>query len=175
MGKWLQVTVKFELGCEFDEFCQYYESVLPSVEGRENGLMYLKQNPEHLIVWREIDEIVGHAIWHHSTTDEHQPGNPRDEADRALLRKLFDGRMDIVELHEVWLKKEHRGKGYGAQFFAYFEEFMRGKHKTEIAYYAYNPAALAICRKRGYKLGCCLHQPGFEGTIEKTYVIRISL
>jgi GNAT superfamily N-acetyltransferase len=137
--------------------------------------MYFKQNPEQLIILREDNEIVGHAIWHHCTTDEHQPGNPRNDADRALLRELFGGKKEIVELHEVWLKKEHRGKGYGAQFFAYFEELMRGKQQTEIAYYAYNPAALAICRKRGYKLGCCLHQPGFEGNIEKTYVIRLSL
>jgi GNAT superfamily N-acetyltransferase len=118
---------------------------------------------------------VGHALWHHSSTDEHQPGDSRNKNDRTMLRELFGRKMDITELHEVWLKKEHRGKGYGSQFFAFFENFMRSKEQTEIAFYAYNPAALAICRKRGYKLGCCLHQPGFEGNIEKTYVIRISL
>jgi len=169
------LTIVFELGCDYNEFCRYYESVLENEEGRENGLMYFKQNPEQLIIWREDDEIVGHTIWHHCSTDEHQPGNPRDAADRAMLRELFGGKMDIIELHEVWLKKEHRGKGYGAQFFAYFEELMRGKQQTEITYYAYNPAALAICRKRGYKLGGYMYMSGFEGKIEKTYVIRISL
>jgi len=47
--------------------------------------------------------------------------------------------------------KEYRGKGYGKKFFAFFEEFMRKKDYDSIIYYAFHPAALTICRQRGYK------------------------
>ncbi len=80
-----------------------------------------------------------------------------------------------MELHEVWLRKEKRGKGYGQEFFEFFERFMKTRHYTEIAYYAYYPAALKICRTRGYKEACCLYQPGFEGHTEKTYVSQMTL
>ena len=102
-------------------------------------------------------------------------GDPRDQEDREILRQLFDGQAELVELHEVWLKKEHRGKGYGNQFFQFFEALMRQKKHTRIAYYAYHPAALRICRNRGYKEACCLQLTGVEGNIETTHVFRISL
>ena len=70
------------------------------------------------------------------------------------MRKLCGGKKDnIVELHEVWLKKEYRGKGFGIRFFEYFEEFIRRKGYDSIVYYADDPAAIAICRKRGWKEG----------------------
>lgn len=167
------MTVSFELGCSITEFQQYYETVQENPSGVEMRL--LKENPEHLIIWREGSEIVGHALWHKASTDEHQKGDSRNPEDKAVLRELFSGKRELVELHEVWLKKEHRRKGYGHQFFAFFEKFMRGKQQTEIAYYAYHPAALTICRSRGYREGGPLQQPGFEGKIEATYVFRISL
>jgi GNAT superfamily N-acetyltransferase len=168
------MTVQFELGCDITEFRQYYESVQVNPP---NGLeiRLLKQNPEHLIIWRKDAEIIGHALWHKASTDEHQKGDPRNAEDQAILRELFGGKRDLVELHEVWLKKEHRGKGYGNLFFTFFEDFMREKQHTEIAYYAYHPAALTICRSRGYKEGCCLEDLGFEGKVETTHVFRISL
>ena len=167
------MTVSFELGCSIPEFEQYYKTVQENPSGVEMRL--LKENPEHLIIWREDSEIVGHAVWHKASTDEHRKGDPRKAEDKAILRGLFGGKRELVELHEVWLKKEHRGKGYGRLFFAFFENFMREKQQTEIAYYADHPTALAICRSRGYKEGCCLENLGFEGKIETTYVFRISL
>ncbi|MFX1509263.1 MAG: GNAT family N-acetyltransferase [Promethearchaeota archaeon] len=169
------MPIKFELGCEPNEFSQYYAEVLEKAENRKIGLRLFKQNPDQLIIWREDAVIVGHALWHKASTDEHRKGDSRNPDDQAMLRKLFGGKIELVELHEVWLKQTHRGKGYGSEFFKFFEILMRTRGHTEIAYYAYNPVALAICRKRGYQEGCCLEQPGFEGNVERTYVFRISL
>ena len=116
------MTVSFELGCSITEFQQYYETVQENPSGVE--LRLLKENPEHLIIWREDSQIIGHAVWHKASTDEHRKGDPRNADDKAILRKLFGGKRKLVELHEVWLKKEHRGKGYGHQFFDFFEDFM---------------------------------------------------
>lgn len=62
------------------------------------------------------------------------------------------GRRDkVVELHEIWLIKKHRGKGFGKQFFKFFEKFIRNKGYNSIVYYTDNPDAIAICRERGWK------------------------
>jgi len=167
------MSVQFELGCDLTEFRQYYETVQKKLSDLE--IKIIEQDPTHLIVWREKNEIVGHALWHEASTDEHRKGDPRDPEDQAILRKLFGGPTNLVELHEIWLKKKYRGKGYGSRFFIFFEELMRSKQYNEIAYYAYNPAALAICRRRGFKEECCITQPGFEGNIERMSVFRISL
>lgn len=167
------LTLRFTLGCNINHFRQYYESI--NLELTNLEIKIIEQDPKHLIIWRESNRIVGHALWHEASTDEHRKGDPRDYEDKILLRRLFKGKRSLVELHEVWLKKEQRGKGYGKQFFVFFEDFMRSKQHTEIAYYAYHPAALAICRSRGYEEACCLEQSGFEGRIETMYVFRISL
>lgn len=56
-----------------------------------------------------------------------------------------------MELHELWLKREHRGKGYGKKFFEFFEEFVASMGYSHMIYYAYDPTAIAICRRRGYE------------------------
>ena len=112
---------------------------------------HIARDPAHLIVWKESSEILGHAIWHESNTEEHVKGDPRDEDDRKILRTLVAPGKEFVELHEVWLKTEYRGKGYGARFFEFFEHFISKKDHDTIVYYADQPAALAICRNRGYR------------------------
>lgn len=150
--------MKFVVSCDLEEFKRYYRTLedlhdylktlgLPDVV--EEGI--IKRDPSHLIVWRENDEIVGHAIWHKSNTEEHRKGQPRDKEDRETLEKLIGGKKDFVELHEIWLRKKHRGRGYGKRFFDFFEDFIRKRGYDSIVYYTDNPAALAICRKRGYK------------------------
>ena len=70
------------------------------------------------------------------------------------MRKLCGGKKgNIVELHEIWLRKKYRGKGYGSRFFEFFEGFIGKKGCDSIVYYADHPAAIAICRKREYKEG----------------------
>ena len=167
------MNVQFELGCDITEFQQYYEKLQKTLGNLE--IMLIEQDPAHLIVWREDGKIVGHALWHEASTDEHRKGSPRDVEDQTILRKLFGGPTDFVELHEVWLKKKYRGKGYGSQFFDFFEELMRSRQHLDIAFYAYNPAALAICRSRGYQEECCLTDAGFEGKVETMSVFRISI
>ena len=71
---------------------------------------HIARDPAHLIVWKESSEILGHAIWHESNTEEHVKGDPRDEDDRKILRTLVAPGKEFVELHEVWLKTEYRGK-----------------------------------------------------------------
>ena len=68
----------------------------------------------------------------------------------AVLEKLLGGKKGFVELHEIWLIKEYRVKGYGEMFHDFFEKFMKGKGYSDIIY-ADNRAALAICRKSGYE------------------------
>jgi GNAT superfamily N-acetyltransferase len=149
--------LRFVIGCELDEFKEYYRrNGFPGEQDTgELGITEEKiiaQDPTHLIVWRDNNEIIGNTIWHETNTDEHRTGDPRDREDREILRKLCGGRKDnIVELHEIWLVNKFRGKGYGKSFFDFFEEFIREKGYDSFVYYADHPAAIAICRKRGYK------------------------
>ncbi len=151
--------MRFIVGCDLKKFKEYYrrngfagEQGTGELGVTEEGI--ITQDPTHLIVWKVDNEIVGNAIWHETSTDEHRKGNPRDREDRETLRKLCGGRREnLVELHEIWLMKEYRGKGYGTRFFDFFERFIRRKDFDSFVYYADHPAALAICRKRGYKEG----------------------
>ena len=70
------------------------------------------------------------------------------------MEKLLRGKKRLVELHEVWLMKEYRGKGYGKEFSAFFEELIRNKGYDGVIYYADHPAAIAIYRQRGYGEEC---------------------
>jgi len=160
--------MEFVVGCDLEEFKRYYKTLrdlhnyyktlgLQDVSVGELGVeeeYWVTKDPCHLIVWREGNEIVGHAIWHETSTDEHKRGDPRDEDDKEMLRGLLGGKKDsIVELHEVWLRKKYRGRGYGNRFFEFFEDFSRKRGYESIVYYTDNDAAMAVCRKRGYKEG----------------------
>ena len=151
--------MKLVIGCELDQFKRYYERTISSPKYRETvgesdgttELNYVAQDPSHVILWKDGDQVLGHAIWHESNTDEHRKGVPRDEDDREVLERLLGGRRDFVELHEVWLRREHRGKGYGEQFFQFFENYVSSRGRGTIVYYAFDEAPVAICRRRGYK------------------------
>jgi len=156
--------MKIVVGCALDEFKRYYEKLARDKEwqgtfGFTEELntgweRVLTDNPSLLLVWRENDEVIGHAIWHETSTDEHREGDSRDREDRQILRRLCGGKKDnIVELHEIWLRKAYRGKGYGKKFFEFFEDFIRKRGYDSIVYYADHPAAIAICREKGYKEG----------------------
>jgi len=112
---------------------------------------HVERNPNHLIIWADEGKIVGHCIWHETSTEEMISGDPRDAEDRECLRQLFGGvRSNLVELHELWLKSEHRGKGFGNEFFDFFENYVSEVGFEGIVYYTDNEAAIALCRKRGY-------------------------
>lgn len=174
--------MRFFVGYDLQEFRRYYETLddlheyfktrgLSDNKFGELGVQeeyWVTKDPSHLIVWKENDEIIGHAIWHETSTDEHRNGDPRDEEDRAVLWRLAGGRKDdIVELHEIWLKKKYRGKGYGKRVFDFFEDFIKKRGYGSIVYYTDNPTAIAMCRQRGYKEGFL--------TREKWYVFCLSL
>jgi len=153
--------MRIVVGCDLEEFKGYYKQLALDKEWQgtfgfteeldTSWARVLADNPSLLLVLRENDEIIGHAIWHETSTDEHREGDARD---RESLRKLCGGKKGkIVELHEVWLRKKYRGKGYGKKLFEFFEEFIRKKSYASIVYYADHPATIAICRDRGYKEG----------------------
>jgi GNAT superfamily N-acetyltransferase len=152
------------VGYDLEEFKRYYKKLALDKEWRgtfgfteeldTSWEKVLVENPDLLLVWIDKDRIIGHAIWHETSTDEHREGDPRDREDKEVLRELCGGKKDnIVELHEIWLRKKYRGKGYGKRFFEFFEEFIRKKGYDSIVYYADHPAAIAICQRRGWKEG----------------------
>jgi GNAT superfamily N-acetyltransferase len=158
------ISMRIEVGCSLWEFQEYYKRLASDNEWRgtsgfseELGTRWervLAAKPELLLVWRENGEIIGHAIWHETSTDEHREGDERDKEDKETLRELCGGKKeDIVELHEVWLRQKYRKKGYGKRFFDFFERFIRKKGYSAIVYYADHPAAVTICRNRGWKEG----------------------
>jgi len=157
--------MKFVVGCDLKEFKRYYRTLedlhdylktlgLPDAVEQELGVAeegIIKRDSTHIIVWRENNKIIGHAIWHKSNTEEHRKGQPRDKEDRETLEKLLGGKKDFIELHEIWLRKKHRGKGYGKRFFEFFEDFIGKRGYDSIVYYTDNPAAIVICRQREYE------------------------
>jgi ribosomal protein S18 acetylase RimI-like enzyme len=144
--------LRFEVGYDLKELREYWNR--NGYDGNLDDLMnVVVKDPTQLIVWRENDKIVGHAVWHESNTEGHRKGDPRDKEDREALERLLGGRKGFVELHEIWLIKECRGKGYGEMFNDFFEKFMKAKGYSDIVFYANHPAAVAICRKHGYREG----------------------
>ena len=148
--------LEFSLGCGLEEYKKYYLGTRGPLGEDEEGI--IQKNPEHLIIWKKDDKIIGHALWHAASTREHHPEDPRDQEDRKILENLLGGEKKFIELHEVWLKKEERGKGYGNQFFDFFEKFITDQGYQDVIYYAYDTAAIGLCRQRGYK-----ELAGFEG------------
>ena len=101
-------------------------------------------------ITRENNKIVGHAVWHESNCEEHSKGSPRDKEDTTTLRKLLGKKKDFVELHEWWLIKNYRGKGYSKQFLDFFETYVKNKGYADLVVCGDHPAALAAFRKHGY-------------------------
>lgn len=169
--------MRFVEGCDFQEFSEYLIKLgLYAGEGELDRLRSrLESGRSTLIVFIEKDEIIGHAIWHESNTEEHTKGSPREKEDREILQGFMGKGKDFVELHELWLKKEHRGKGYGKQFFGFFEDYIERKGYDSIVYYAFDPAAVAICRKRGYEEAYGLTEAGPYGEVETMYVFYLRL
>ena len=157
--------MKFVVGCDLEEFKRYYRTLddlhsyfktlgLADVKFGELGEVeagIIKRDPSHLIVWRENSKIIGHAIWHETNTEEHRKGDPREKEDRQALERLLGGKKDFVELHEIWLMTECRGRDYGKKFFDFFEAFLKNRGHDSIVYYANHATAIAICRQRGCK------------------------
>ena len=161
------------VGCDLEEFMRYYRDTLGDLGDTEENIIL--DDPERLIVWREGGEILGHAIWHPSNTRRHPDGSQRGEVDRELLEGLLGGPADFVELHELWLRKEHRGKGYGERFFDFFEDFISVRGHDIIVYYTDNPSALAICRRRGYEEAYGVELDGIEPRGDAYFVLALDL
>jgi GNAT superfamily N-acetyltransferase len=143
--------------------------------GRNPGTFELGQDEEthierdssHLIIWAHEGEIVGHCIWHETSTEDMSLDDPSEAEARKCLQHLFGGAQNnLVELHELWMKTEHRGKGFGHQFFDFFEDYISKAGFDGIVYYTDHDAGIALCRKRGYQ----------EGFLEKSgwYVFALS-
>jgi len=170
--------MRFLVDCDVgEEFRRYLRKIVFYREEDNMGKLeaFVKAKLFNLIVWKEKSEIIGHAIWHESNTAEHRKGDPRDRKDHEILEKLLGRKKNFVELHEVWLLKEHRGKGYGSEFFEFFEQFIRSRGYETIVYYAYHPAAVTICRQQGYQEAYGIEEIGLEGEKQTCYVFCLSL
>lgn len=165
--------MKFVVGWDLEDFMEYRTRVVGTAGETERN--WVEKKSSHLIVWLDDDQIIGHAIWHESSSKEHSPGDTRDVEDRMILEEFLGGEEEFVELHELWLTEEHRGKGYGRQFFDFFEDFMKREGFNAIIFYAYNPAALALCRKRGYKEISGYNATGIDGNLEEMSVFCINI
>ena len=156
------------MGYDLEKFKEYYEilddlyeyykkigSVHSDIfELGEAERRHIERDNKHLIIWTDKGEIVGHNIWHETSTEEMTSGDSRVDDDRETLRKLFGGITEnLVELHELWLRTEHRGNGYGSQFFDFFEDYVSRNGFDGIVHYTDHPSVIALCRKRGYKEG----------------------
>ena len=169
--------MRFVEGYDFQEFSRYLAKLGQyTAEGELDRLRNgLESGRLHLIVFRENDEIIGHAIWHETDTEEHRKGDPREKDDRDILRGFMGKGKDFIELHELWLTQEHRGRGYGKQFFDFFEDYIKRKGYYSIVYYAFDPAAIAICRKRGYQETYGIKGTGPYGETETEYSFYLNL
>ena len=148
--------MKFIVGYDFRKYGytldELREEILPEfdeLDSTEEAI--IESDPSHLIAMIKDNQVLGWAIWHESNTREHYTGFPRDDEDIKILEDLANGMYEVIELHELWLKKAHRKKGYGKQFFDFFEKFVITKGYNRIVYYTDNESAIYLCRKRGYK------------------------
>ena len=164
---------RFVQGCSLERFKDYYREIVGEVG--ETELRIIGEDPRRLIVWLLDNEIVGHAIWHPSNTVAHPNGEPRECDDRRILEEDLGVAGDFVELHEVWLREDSRGRGFGSTFFDYFESMVKEIGYRHIVYYADHPAALAICRARGYREGWGVELDGISGEGGRFYVLAKEL
>lgn len=172
--------MRLVVGCDLEEFKEYYKR---NGYGGEQGTGELGEteykiageDQSHLIVWREDGEIIGHAIWHETSIEEHIRGDARDKEDRRLLENLLRGKKRLVELHEGWLMKEYRGKGYGKEFSAFFEELIRNKGYDGVIYYADHPAAIAVYRQCGYEKNAGQRKIGMSSAFHLKRISKVIL
>ena len=167
------MTVEFSHGGDIDELRTHLESLGLSLGPMEERL--IREKPERLILWRDEGELVGHTIWHASNTKTHPDGEPREPDDRRILEEQLHVMGDFIELHEIWLGDNHRGRGYGSSFFEYFEDMVKRKGFNAIVYYADHPAARGICRKRGYREAEAIELDGITGEGGLYYVLAKKL
>jgi GNAT superfamily N-acetyltransferase len=161
--------VTFTHGGDIEELRAHLESMGLSLGENEERL--IRENPERLILWRDNGELVGHTIWHVSNTSEHPDGTIRELEDRRILEDELKVEGKFIELHEIWLRDTHRGKGHGSEFFDYIEEMVDEKGYDYIVYYADHPAALSICLSRGYSYAYGIEFDGITGERARYYVL----
>jgi GNAT superfamily N-acetyltransferase len=167
------MTVKFSHGGDIEELRTHLEELGLTLGSTEERLV--KEKPERLIVWRDNVILVGHTIWHVSNTRMHPDGEEREADDRRILEEELNVVGDFIELHEIWLGDDHRGKGYGSAFFDFFEDMVMEKGFKAIVYYADHPAAMSICRRRGYREAHGVELDGITGERGLYYVLAKEL
>ena len=101
--------MKINVGCDLTKFKEYYTTCGRGVLG-ETEEKIIQDNPSHCVLCMKGQEIIGHVIWHECTTADHRKGDSRDKSDREILESLFGKNQELIELHEVWLTEEYRGK-----------------------------------------------------------------
>ena len=87
------------------------------------------------------------------------------------MEQELDIEGDFIELHEIWLADEYRGRGFGSELFEYFENVVKSKGFKVIVYYEDDPTALDICLKRGYKTTWGVELYCIKGEKSRYYVL----
>jgi len=167
------MDILFTHGVDLESFKKYYQVIFGKVGDTE--LDIIKENPDHLITFHSEDAILGHCIWHDSNTRSHPNGAPRDDKDRQILEDELGVIGEFTEVHELCLEEEKRGRGLGTFFFDYFENMVESRGIRYIVYYADHPAALSICRKRGYRESYGVELDGIKGEGGVFYVLAKEL
>ena len=167
------MTAEFSHGGDVEELRSHLEELGLTLGPTEERLIV--ENPDRLIMWRDEGALVGHTIWHASNTRVHPDGEPREADDRRILEESLNVVGDFIELHEIWLSDDYRGRGYGSSFFDYFEDMVKRKGFKYIVYYADHPAARSICRKRGYIEAETIELDGITGERGLYYVLAKEL
>lgn len=87
-------NMRFDVGCDLKELEEYWGR-----SGYDGNLGYLikavVKDSSQLIVWRDNNEVVGHAVWHETNTEEHRKGYARDREDREALEKLLGKKKEF--------------------------------------------------------------------------------
>ncbi|MFH1180764.1 MAG: GNAT family N-acetyltransferase [Candidatus Bathyarchaeota archaeon] len=165
--------VTFSHGGDIEELRTHLESLGLGLGATEERL--IGEKPERLILWRDNDVLVGHAIWHVSNTKQHPGGEPRGLEDRRILEDDLNVVGDFIELHEIWLSDDYRGRGYGSRFFEFFEDMVKEMGYDAVVYYADHPAAMSICLRRGYSQSFGVELDGITGERARYYVLAKQL
>lgn len=167
------MAVEFTHVGDIEELRAHLEGLGLSLGETEKNLVL--KNPDQLIMWRDKGNLVGHAIWHPSNTRVHPDGEEREADDRLILETQLNVKGDFIELHQIWLDDNYRGRGYGSAFFDYFEEMVKRKGYKSIVYYADHPVARSICKKRGYLEAETIELDGITGEGGVYYILAKEL
>ncbi len=105
--------------------------------------------PPHLMICRGKD-VIGHVIWGGAGIDD-AGRRLSEDGRREVLAMLPDDRKGYLELREIWLRSEYRGRDYELKILRLFEDFARGRGHAAIVAMPRDGATVSLLRNAGYE------------------------